>query len=97
VEYYHPLFLYESLWNLGNMFLLLWISRRLGDRLKNGDLFLIYLITYPVGRFLLDFLRLDASQVAGININQTVMAVVAVLSTAALLWRHRRNTSLAPA
>jgi phosphatidylglycerol:prolipoprotein diacylglycerol transferase len=97
VEYYHPLFLYESLWNLGNMFLLLWISRRLGDRLKKGDLFLIYLITYPVGRFLLDFLRLDASQVAGININQTVMAVVAVLSTAALLWRHRRNTSLAPA
>jgi phosphatidylglycerol:prolipoprotein diacylglycerol transferase len=97
VEYYHPLFLYESIWNLGNMFLLLWISRRFGERLKKGDLFLIYLITYPVGRFLLDFLRLDASQVAGININQTVMAVVAVLSTAALLWRHRRNTSLAPA
>ena len=97
VEYYHPLFLYESLWNLGNMFLLLWISRRFGERLKKGDLFLIYLIVYPVGRFLLDFLRLDASQVAGININQTVMAVVAVLSTAVLLWRHRRNTSLATA
>lgn len=95
--YYHPLFLYESLWNLGNMFLLLWISRRFTDRLKTGDLFLIYLITYPVGRFLLDFLRLDASRVAGININQTVMAVVAVLSAAALLWRHRRYASLAPA
>jgi phosphatidylglycerol---prolipoprotein diacylglyceryl transferase len=97
VEYYHPLFLYESLWNLGNMFLLLWLSRRFGDRLKNGDLFLIYLIIYPVGRFLLDFLRLDASMVAGININQTVMAVVAVLATAALLWRHRQDTRLAPA
>ncbi len=97
VEYYHPLFLYESLWNLGNMFLLLWLSRRYGDRLKNGDLFLIYLIVYPIGRFLLDFLRLDASLVGGININQTVMAVVAVLATAALLWRHRRDTRLAPA
>jgi phosphatidylglycerol---prolipoprotein diacylglyceryl transferase len=97
VEYYHPLFLYESLWNLGNMFLLLWISRRFADRLKKGDLFLVYLVTYPVGRFLLDFLRLDASRVAGININQTVMAVVAVLSAAALLWRHRRSASLAPA
>jgi phosphatidylglycerol:prolipoprotein diacylglycerol transferase len=97
VEYYHPLFLYESLWNLGNMFLLLWISRRYADRLKKGDLFLIYLIVYPIGRFLLDFLRLDASQVAGININQTLMAVVAVLYAAALLWRHRRNPSLAPA
>lgn len=94
---FHPLFLYESLWNLANMFLLLWISRRFGDRLKKGDIFLIYLIVYPVGRFLLDFLRVDASLVAGININQTVMAVVAVLAASALLWRHRRTTSLAPA
>jgi phosphatidylglycerol:prolipoprotein diacylglycerol transferase len=94
---FHPLFLYESIWNLANMFLLLWISRRFADRLKKGDIFLIYLIVYPVGRFFLDFLRVDASMVGGININQTVMAVVAVLSAAALLWRHRRNTSLAPA
>jgi phosphatidylglycerol:prolipoprotein diacylglycerol transferase len=79
------------------MFLLLWLSRRYADRLKNGDLFLIYLIVYPLGRFLLDFLRLDASMVGGININQTVMAVVAVLAAAALLWRHRRDTRLVPA
>ncbi len=71
------------------MFLLLWISRRFGDRLKNGDIFLIYLIVYPVGRFLLDFLRLDASMVAGININQTVMAVVGVCAALALFLRHR--------
>ena len=94
---FHPLFLYESLWNLGNMFLLLWISRRFADRLKTGDIFLIYLIVYPVGRFLLDFLRVDASLVGGININQTVMAIVAVLATSALLWRHRRGSSLAQA
>jgi phosphatidylglycerol:prolipoprotein diacylglycerol transferase len=97
VEYYHPLFLYESLWNLANMFLLLWISRRFADRLKDGDLFLIYLIVYPIGRFFLDFIRLDASLVGGININQTVMAVVAVFAAAALLWRHRRGARLAPA
>lgn len=83
-EYYHPLFLYESIWNLGNMFLLLWISRRFADRLQKGDLFLIYLVVYPVGRFFLDFLRLDASRVAGLNINQTVMAVVAVCAALAL-------------
>jgi phosphatidylglycerol:prolipoprotein diacylglycerol transferase len=93
---FHPLFLYESLWNLANMFLLLWLSRRYGDRLKNGDIFLVYLVVYPIGRFLLDFLRVDASLVGGININQTVMAVVAVLAASTLLWRHRRDTSLAP-
>ena len=94
VEYYHPLFLYEAIWNLGNMFLLLWISRRYADRLKNGDIFLLYLVIYPIGRFLLDFLRLDASMVAGININQTIMAVVAICAGTALFLRHRRDTAL---
>ena len=89
VDYYHPLFLYESLWNLANMFILLTMSRRFGDRLKDGDIFLTYLVIYPTGRFLLDFLRLDASQVGGVNINQTIMAVVAVSAAFALFWRHR--------
>jgi phosphatidylglycerol---prolipoprotein diacylglyceryl transferase len=92
-EYYHPLFLYESIWNLANMLLLLWISRRYGDWLKDGDIFLIYLIVYPVGRFLLDFLRLDASLVDGLNINQTVMAVVAVCASLALFLRHRPHAN----
>lgn len=90
VEYYHPLFLYEALWNLMNMFLLLWISRRFASSLKTGDIFLAYLVVYPVGRFFLDFLRLDASLVAGININQTVMGVVAVCAATALSLRHRK-------
>ena len=85
---YHPLFLYESLWNLANVIFLLWLMRRHADRLKPGDVFLIYLITYPVGRFLLEFIRLDPSRVAGVNANQTLMAVVAVLSAAVLVWRH---------
>ena len=93
VEYYHPLFLYESLWNLMNMFLLLWISRRFADTLKNGDILLVYLIIYPVGRFLLDFLRLDASMVGGININQTIMAFVAIFASGALYIRHRKVNS----
>jgi phosphatidylglycerol:prolipoprotein diacylglycerol transferase len=90
VEYYHPLFFYESLWNFFNMALLLWISRRYASSLETGDIFLIYLIVYPVGRFFLDFLRLNASIVAGLNINQTVMAVVAVSSALALYFRHRK-------
>jgi phosphatidylglycerol:prolipoprotein diacylglycerol transferase len=95
-EYYHPLFLYESLWNLANMGLLLWLTRRFrgADRLKTGDVFLVYLIVYPFGRFLLDFLRLDASQLGGVNANQTFMAIVAVLGAAALFWRHRPNRKI---
>ncbi len=92
-EYFHPLFLYESLWNLGNMFLLIWITRRFKEVLKTGDVIFVYMITYPLGRFLLDFLRLDASELGGINANQAFMVIVAVVAVAALLWRHRPNIS----
>ncbi len=88
-EYFHPLFLYESLWNLATMFLLLWLGRRFVDRIKPGDIFLTYLIAYPIGRFLLDFLRLDAAQVGGINANQTFVAVVALMAAGLLFWEHR--------
>lgn len=87
---YHPLFLYESILNLLNMGSLLWIGRRFKEKLIPGDIFLIYLIIYPIGRFLLEFLRLDASNVGTININQAVMVAIAVVSSAALFWRHRR-------
>jgi len=87
--YYHPLFLYESILNLLNMLFLLWITRQYSDKLKRGDVFNVYLIIYPVIRFSLDFLRLDASQLGGINANQTLSAVVAVFAVAALIWRHR--------
>jgi phosphatidylglycerol:prolipoprotein diacylglycerol transferase len=90
VAYYHPLFLYESLWDFANMFFLLWLGRRYADRLRQGDVFLTYLIIYPVGRFFLEFVRLDPSQVGGFDINQALMAVVAILASAALIWRHRR-------
>jgi phosphatidylglycerol---prolipoprotein diacylglyceryl transferase len=94
---FHPLFLYESIYNFLNVIFLLWLGRRYQDMLLPGDIFLTYLITYPVGRFLLEFLRLDAAQVVGININQTIMLVVAVSSAALLIFRHRRGRAASPA
>jgi phosphatidylglycerol:prolipoprotein diacylglycerol transferase len=85
---YHPLFLYESILNLINMGVLLWLGRRFGEKLKNGDIFLFYLVFYPTYRFFLEFLRLDASQLGNLNANQTIMGVIAVLATATLIWRH---------
>ncbi|OGN75955.1 MAG: prolipoprotein diacylglyceryl transferase [Chloroflexi bacterium GWB2_49_20] len=87
--YYHPLFFYEFLWNLANAIFLLVIGRKLAKRLKTGDLLWIYMITYPIGRFFLDFLRLDASEVAGINANQSFMVIVAICASIVLFTRHR--------
>jgi phosphatidylglycerol:prolipoprotein diacylglycerol transferase len=93
-EFYHPLFAYESILNLANTLLLLWFTRRFEDRRKAGDVFNVYLIFYPLVRFCLDFLRLDASEVLSLNINQTVMAVVCVAAVVVLFWRHRPTDSV---
>jgi phosphatidylglycerol---prolipoprotein diacylglyceryl transferase len=88
-SYYHPTFLYESLWNIAGVILLIWLSKRFADRLKKGDIFLVYLLVYPLGRFLMEFLRLDSSQVAGLNANQTVMGVLFLFAVVMLFLRHR--------
>lgn len=88
VAYYHPMFLYESLWNLMNMAVLLILGRKLKEKLFRGDIFLIYLVIYPIGRFLLEFIRLDPSNVGGFNVNQTIMAIIAVLSLIILILKR---------
>ena len=95
--YYHPLFLYESVWNILNAAIILWIGRRFASRLKEGDLFLIYFILYPVARFCLEFLRLNSSMIAGLNINQDIYAVIGVISAAYLVYRHRPQAETQPA
>jgi len=91
ISHYHPLFLYESLFSLANMALLLWLGRRYSQHFKDGDLFLIYLVTYPSARFLLEFLRMDASLVGGVNANQSAMAIVAVCAAVVFYLRHREK------
>ncbi len=88
VAKYHPLFLYESVLNLLAAGILLYVGRKYKTKLYRGDIFLLYLVLYPVIRFALEYLRLDPSPVAGININQTVMGIVAVLSITILIIRH---------
>ena len=87
-ETYHPLFAYESLWNLANMTLLLWLGRKYKEQLIDGDLFLIYMMFYAFGRFFLEFLRLDTAPVAGFNFNQSFMAVLFIASGAFFIARH---------
>jgi len=87
---FHPAFLYESIGNLLICLALLYIGRRYRAWLKTGDLFLFYLIFYPFLRFLMEFIRLDSSQLFGLNANQTLMAVLMVISAAVLSARHRR-------
>ncbi|MGA2503872.1 MAG: prolipoprotein diacylglyceryl transferase [Anaerolineales bacterium] len=88
-DYFTPLFFYESVWNVINMGLLLLLARRFSKWLKPGDIFLIYMVMYSIGRFFLEFLRLDAAQVGGINFNQTFVIIVAVVAGLVFFLNHR--------
>lgn len=88
VEYYHPLFLYKSLLNLANFGLLLWLTVKHRNKFKPGDMVLLYILNYGVIRFFMEFLRLDTSPVAGLDINQVISLVAAVVAGLWLLWRH---------
>ena len=90
---FHPLFLYESLWNFAGFGLLFWISRRFEDKLLPGDLFLLYLIWYPSGRFMLEFLRTDSWFFGGSPFNtvHVLSAIAVVTSIVILIVRHTRH------
>lgn len=88
-NYFQPLFFYESVWNVLVMAGLLWAARRFEKWLKPGDIFFGYMLFYAIGRFFLEFLRLDASQVGGINFNQTFMIVVFIGAGALVFMNHR--------
>jgi phosphatidylglycerol:prolipoprotein diacylglycerol transferase len=87
---YHPLFLYESLWNLGACLFMLYLERRLRDWLRPGDMVLIDLILYPFIRFLLDFVRLDSYGFGFLTAAQLISLIACVTGGTLLFIRHRR-------
>lgn len=63
-EYVHPTFLYESVWNLiGLLIIVLWLRRR--SFIRAGEVFLSYLIWYSIGRFFIEGLRTDSLSFTG--------------------------------
>ncbi|CAM3703876.1 prolipoprotein diacylglyceryl transferase [Marinicrinis lubricantis] len=64
-EYYHPTFLYESLWNIVGIVLLLVIRRF--NFVRAGEIFMSYIIWYSIGRFFVEGLRTDSLAFDGPN------------------------------
>ncbi|WP_217560186.1 prolipoprotein diacylglyceryl transferase [Paenibacillus sp. GbtcB18] len=61
--FYHPTFLYESVWNFVGLLLLFWLRRR--PFLRAGELFMSYFIWYSLGRFFIEGLRTDSLDFTG--------------------------------
>ena len=87
---FHPDFLYESVLNVIGFVVLITVARRLRLRLREGDVFLLYLIWYPANRILVESLRPDAWTVnGGLATAQLVSLVLMAVAVVGLLWRHR--------
>jgi phosphatidylglycerol---prolipoprotein diacylglyceryl transferase len=88
---FHPTFLYEALWDVLVCLVLLRVARRFSERLKIGDVFLLYVCLYSVGRFLVETLRIDAAFVVGsVRGNLLVSGVLALGFALVLVLRHSR-------
>lgn len=86
---FHPTFAYESILCLLLGLGLLWAARRFGDWLRAGDIFLLYLVFYPLIRFAVEFQRPDAWTVAGLPAAQWIAIATAVVAAIILIVRHR--------
>ena len=91
---FHPTFLYELLWDLLVVGVVLVVERRYGKRLKPGRLFAVYIAAYTFGRFWIERVRVDfASKLLGLRINEwTAMIVFAVAIGFVLTARDRTRT-----
>ncbi|WP_017622153.1 prolipoprotein diacylglyceryl transferase family protein, partial [Nocardiopsis chromatogenes] len=88
---YHPTFLYESLWNIGLAVLLAWAGRRYADRLGGGRLFALYVMGYCVGRFWIEYMRIDpANEILGFRLNNWTSLLVFAGALAYFVWAGRR-------
>ncbi len=96
-EYFHPTFLYESLWNLTVFGLLLTLFFRdlQGKiRLKTGSLFLVYLTAYSSGRVWIEGLRTDSLMFGPLRTAQMVSLTGIVLGLGGLAWLYYFDRAL---
>jgi phosphatidylglycerol:prolipoprotein diacylglycerol transferase len=99
---FHPTFFYEALWNLVGFGLVMWLGRKWYHRLRDGDVFLFYLIWYPLGRIIVEMFRPDAwlTGVPGLATAQLISLGLMAFAIVALIVRHynwRPKTAAAPA
>jgi prolipoprotein diacylglyceryl transferase len=82
----HPTFLYESLWNIAVLLVILWYTKK---RKFQGELFLMYLCGYGLGRFWIEGLRVDQLKLFGtqLAVSQLLSVVLVVGSLSVLLFR----------
>ncbi|QOY76930.1 prolipoprotein diacylglyceryl transferase [Staphylococcus aureus] len=84
-QYYHPTFLYESIWDVAGFIILVNIRKHL----KLGETFFVYLIWYSIGRFFIEGLRTDSLMLtSNIRVAQLVSILLILISISLIVYRR---------
>jgi len=87
--YYHPTFLYESIWNILGVIILLSLRK---VNLRRGELFLTYVIWYSIGRYYIEGLRTDSLMLTeSLRIAQVISIVLIAVAIALVIYRRVRG------
>ena len=86
-EYYHPTFLYESVWNAIGFAALHFLSKK---RLFDGQIALSYAAWYGLGRALIEGLRMDSLYWGSFRVSQVLAAASFVIACGVLVWQLNR-------
>jgi phosphatidylglycerol:prolipoprotein diacylglycerol transferase len=91
-EYFHPTFLYESIWDFAVFLMLVgWLRPRLRGR--PGALFFAYIGLYSIGRFAIEALRLDSFWLGSLRVPQLASVAGMLVAVIGMAWTNRRSAS----
>jgi phosphatidylglycerol:prolipoprotein diacylglycerol transferase len=83
----HPTFLYESLWDFGIFFFLIWYRKK---KKIEGEVFFLYMILYGLGRFWIEGLRTDSLMMGNIRISQFLAAIFVIFMSIIFFVRRKK-------
>lgn len=90
-QYVHPTFLYESIWNLGVFLFLVILGRKM--KKKHGDIFLMYMGLYSLGRFFIEGLRTDSLMLGPLRMAQVISVILIATSVYLLKIKGRTQNN----
>ncbi len=89
-NFYHPTFLYESIWNMLG-FILLLLIRKYVKKLKTGQLTGIYFIWYSLGRFPIEGMRTDSLMLGNLRVAQIVSLILLISGIILIIVRQKNK------
>ena len=92
--YYHPTFLYESLWNIIGFLIIIFILRKL-SRVLVGEIAAFYAIWYSVGRYFIEGMRTDSLMLTdSIRVAQFISLMIILVVFSIVIGRRMMKKEL---